>query len=88
MQEWAHDYSGEEGCCLSCSEKEEGCLCFDCKCTNCLWYASPQQCMDEKGHCEKRRRKDNWLNNYSKKVKEERLKQNKGQTEMSDFENE
>lgn len=32
----------EEGCCLLCPEQEEGCLCFECKCTKCYWYIPPE----------------------------------------------
>jgi len=32
------DYYGEEGCCLTCEEQEEDCLCFNCKCRKCEWY--------------------------------------------------
>lgn len=87
MQEWCEDYSGEDGCCLSCDEKEEGCLCYDCKCTKCYWYASPQECQDEKGHCEKKSKRNDWIDNYSKNIKAKRLEENKGQTELRDFEN-
>ncbi len=96
MQEGAYDYSEQEynsGCCLKCPDAHIGCLCYECKCKNCYWYSSPEDNGLEKGHCDKtdsliREKKENWLNNYSKQVKEKRLKENKGQTEMRDFKNE
>lgn len=30
-----HDFDDNEGCCLKCTEAHPGCLCFDCKCTQC-----------------------------------------------------
>ena len=32
------NYYGEEGCCLVCPNKYEGCLCYKCKCTKCSHY--------------------------------------------------
>ena len=29
---------GEHGCCLLCDDAKPGCLCYDCKCTQCLHY--------------------------------------------------
>jgi hypothetical protein len=37
------DYYGEVGCCLTCSNKYEGCLCFECKCTQCSHYVSDER---------------------------------------------
>lgn len=34
-----HDFDDNEGCCLKCTEAHPGCLCFDCKCTQCDDYA-------------------------------------------------
>lgn len=48
------DYYIEEvdsGCCLRCSESEIDCLCYDCKCSKCFWYDSPEEYNFEKGHC-------------------------------------
>lgn len=93
MQEWCEDYSQGEyntGCCLYCDDSYKGCLCYDCKCTQCYWY-------NKSGFCElvsvlKKAREEKqmniWLDNYSKNVKEKRLKENKGQTELRDHENE
>lgn len=56
MQEWAEDYYVEEydsGCCLKCSDSYEGCLCFDCKCTKCYWYITPEEWNGENGKCGK-----------------------------------
>ena len=33
------DFYGEDGCCLTCEDAEEGCLCYACKCTKCEWYS-------------------------------------------------
>ena len=42
MQERGYDYFHHRipGCCLNCTKEEKGpgCLCFDCKCTKCIWY--------------------------------------------------
>lgn len=35
---YGHDYYGEDGCCLICSDSEEGCMCFGCKCRKCVHY--------------------------------------------------
>uniref|UniRef100_A0A6H1ZYD9 Uncharacterized protein n=1 Tax=viral metagenome TaxID=1070528 RepID=A0A6H1ZYD9_9ZZZZ len=32
------DYYQDEGCCLTCEDAEPGCLCFNCKCTKCVYY--------------------------------------------------
>ena len=39
-QEGCEDWyeQDDEGCCLICEKAEEGCLCFDCKCSKCYWY--------------------------------------------------
>lgn len=41
MQEGATDYYelDDEGCCLVCEDSEEGCLCYNCKCSKCYWYS-------------------------------------------------
>lgn len=39
MQEGYEDYYGINGCCLTCLNGYEGCLCIDCKCKKCFWYA-------------------------------------------------
>ena len=44
------DYYDEDGCCLTCEDAEEGCLCFECKCTKCVWYISDGY---SGGKCEK-----------------------------------
>ena len=42
MQEDCHDYSDDDyGCCLNCEDAEDGCLCYDCKCTKCYYYSKP-----------------------------------------------
>lgn len=52
MQEGCVDYYEEGGgCCLHCPNAKKGCLCFECKCTKCYWYDSPQQTGDYKGWC-------------------------------------
>lgn len=43
------------GCCLTCVNAYDGCLCYECECKNCYWY-SP-------GHCDK----TDWLKEYRKK---------------------
>ena len=96
MQEGYHDYSEGErnsGCCLDCDDSHDGCLCYDCKCKNCFWYSSQEDTQSEKGHCDKTdslkgKKEEKWLNNYSKNIKEKRLRENKGQTELRDFKNE
>lgn len=53
------DYSGEVGCCFTCPEQEEGCLCPECKCTRCSLYI--KEYFDEKGHCRlSLEREDKW----------------------------
>jgi hypothetical protein len=52
MQIGEYDYLNEEGCCLDCIMGYQGCLCFDCKCTKCYWYSSPEKFDGEKGHCD------------------------------------
>ena len=39
MQEWHEDFYDNDGCCLTCEDKEEGCLCFSCKCRQCYQYS-------------------------------------------------
>jgi len=41
------DYYQEEGCCLTCENAEEGCLCYDCKCKQCDHYVEGHY----KGYC-------------------------------------
>jgi hypothetical protein len=50
MQEFSHDYSNNEGCCLYCEkeEKRDGCLCLKCKCKKCYYYLN----LGNKGICE------------------------------------
>jgi len=43
------DYYGEVGCCLTCEDAEEGCLCYECKCRQCCHYEWSQA--DFKGFC-------------------------------------
>ena len=45
------DYHEEEdeGCCLVCPEAEEGCLCYDCKCSKCDNYRREED--EEEGYC-------------------------------------
>lgn len=44
MQENCINYYDEddEGCCLICEDAEDGCLCYNCKCTRCFNY-TPQE---------------------------------------------
>ena len=64
MQESCIDYYDEyigmdiHGCCLICPDAEDGCLCYDCKCTKCYWYEP------EEGYCE--------LVDYFKQEREEK----------------
>ena len=54
MQEGYEDYSirgYNSGCCLYCSSSSPGCLCFDCKCSQCYWYNAGRY--GGKGFCEK-----------------------------------
>jgi hypothetical protein len=37
------DYYGEVGCCLTCPDKYPGCVCFDCKCTQCRRYVPDER---------------------------------------------
>ena len=55
MQERGIDYygEGEGGCCLLCPDAHPECLCYNCKCTKCFWYTSPQDWDGEHGHCDK-----------------------------------
>lgn len=39
-----YEGTGERGCCLCCEEAEEGCLCYDCKCSKCSEYDDYQKC--------------------------------------------
>jgi hypothetical protein len=32
------DFYGDIGCCLTCEDAHDDCLCFDCKCTQCDYY--------------------------------------------------
>lgn len=34
----------EEGCCLTCPEKGPGCLCFECRCSQCSAYNPGDNC--------------------------------------------
>lgn len=90
MQYWCVDFYKEDGCCLSCSNSEEGCLCFNCKCTVCYWYSSPNDYCAEKGYCDlvselKKRKRNLWIEDYSKSIKKEKLNKNNGQTDLNDF---
>jgi hypothetical protein len=35
---WGYDFYDQAGCCLTCSDRGEGCLCVECKCTQCRRY--------------------------------------------------
>lgn len=37
-EENEEDYYGTHGCCLTCEDKEDGCLCFSCRCRKCRHY--------------------------------------------------
>jgi len=53
MQEYCYDYSDdEEGCCLNCEYAKPGCLCYQCRCTKCFHYSSPEDSDDIKGSCD------------------------------------
>lgn len=45
-----YDYYGENGCCLTCEEAQEGCLCYSCKCRKCFNYVPNGY--SEGGHCD------------------------------------
>jgi hypothetical protein len=48
-----YDFYGEEGCCLTCDEAEEGCLCYECKCRRCIHYVQDYDWDEEPiGHCD------------------------------------
>ena len=32
------DFYADEGCCLTCRNSYDGCLCLKCKCKKCKWY--------------------------------------------------
>lgn len=89
MQEGYEDYYGEEGCCLNCPDSEEGCLCYNCKCTKCYWYTPPEEYGGEKGDCDKtdelkEQKKERWLDKFAAKQRKKRLKENNGQTQLGD----
>ena len=42
-------FYGEPGCCLTCEDAEEDCLCYDCKCRSCAHYVELEY-PDEEGH--------------------------------------
>lgn len=46
-----YDYSGDYGCCLNCEKAEPGCLCYECKCTQCIHYIPPEEWDGQKGKC-------------------------------------
>jgi len=71
--DWYHicGMGQENGCCLLCDDAEEGCLCYDCKCSDCLWYSGYTHYRG-KGSCdlaeewkeeaeEKRRNWEDWV---------------------------
>jgi len=33
-----NNFCGKEGCCRSCMKRYDGCLCLECKCTQCCWH--------------------------------------------------
>jgi hypothetical protein len=37
-------YYNEEGCCLTCTDKEHECLCFECVCSQCSAYNVGRKC--------------------------------------------
>ena len=54
MQTDSYDYYHNDdekvgACCLICSEKSPGCLCFECACTKCFWY-NPNNSFYGDGH--------------------------------------
>lgn len=40
------------GCCLTCDDAEDGCLCFSCKCTKCYRYSLPFESDVGRGSCD------------------------------------
>lgn len=68
-------YYGEEGCCLTCEEAEEGCLCPECACSECEHYVSYEY--EEGGYCNIARefkiKKENWEKFLEKMKKEGRI---------------
>jgi len=41
----------DSGCCMLCTDRYDGCLCYDCNCTKCYWYIDPENWNGEKGRC-------------------------------------
>lgn len=41
--------SEDSGCCLICPDAHDGCLCYDCKCSQCTEY-EPEGDFDEEGN--------------------------------------
>ena len=99
MQEGEFDYSTEEfGCCLSCEDSKQGCLCYECKCTQCYHYTNPDEsfCHDnegnEKGVCDiaisnhlKKREKEKRISEHFSKdaINYTMIGLKKGQTQLS-----
>lgn len=53
------DYYDKVGCCLTCPDSYEGCLCVECLCTQCSHYE--KEYYDSKGYCIlSLERKDKW----------------------------
>jgi len=80
-----------EGCCLNCPDSEEGCLCYNCKCKNCLWYSPLEEYNGEKGHCDKtdelkQRKQNKWIKKFSESMKEKKIFN--PQITLNKFENE
>jgi hypothetical protein len=73
MQESCFDYSQLQrncGCCLKCQDFRSGCLCFDCKCSKCYWYLSPDGSGYEKGYCEYKTKF--WRKYYEQKAEKDK----------------
>ena len=88
MQEECIDWYDEterdeqSGCCLKCNSSAPGCLCSNCKCSQCFWYELEW----DKGRCEKKAafrnvRESQFLKNLAKA----RMKKEGPQKKIGDF---
>lgn len=50
LLEEKRDYYSTVGCCLTCSSRHTGCLCFNCKCKICKWYETYKG-LNKGGNC-------------------------------------
>lgn len=76
--DYSDDYDDNSGCCLNCEDKEDGCLCYNCKCRKCFHYSPPIYGEGDNGSCdladeykeeaeEKRSLQQMWSNYYDEK---------------------